>query len=175
MLEYHVKYAHGFLFVFNMSSRDTLELVKEMFEAVEHAAAALGLVGDGNEPSSIPVILIGNVDEDLRRREDDAKEGPANSRAQDRVPAATVRAEAAMLAESWGCELFEVDTGSAAAFSDGANEAFSAILRKIEEAKRPRRSGIAHGFSGMKAPQRLLVRRTVGRILPDALLKLFAK
>lgn len=28
MLEYHVKYAHGFVFVFNMSSRETLELVK---------------------------------------------------------------------------------------------------------------------------------------------------
>lgn len=175
MLEYHVKYAHGFVFVFNMSSRETLELVKEMFEAVEHAAAALGLVGDGNEPSSIPVILIGNVDQDLRRREDDAKAGPANPRAQHRVPPATVRAEATTLAESWGCELFEVDTGSGAAFSDGGNQAFSVILRKVQEAKRPRRSGVAYGFSEMKAPQRLLVRRTVGRILPGALLKLFAK
>ncbi|KAG6363115.1 hypothetical protein INS49_008210 [Diaporthe citri] len=175
MLEYHVKYAHGFVFVFNMSSRETLELVKEMFDAVEHAAAALGLVGDGNGRGSTPVILIGNVDEHLRRREDDVKEGPADSKAQDRVPAASVRAEAAMLAESWGCELFEVDTGSGAAFSDGANEAFFAILRKIEEAKRPRRSGIAYGFSEKKAPERLLVRRTVGRILPGPLLKLFAK
>lgn len=175
ILEYHVKYAHGFVFVFNMSSRETLELVKEMVDAVEHAATALGIVGDFNQPSSIPVILIGNVDEDLRRREDDAKEEPANSRAQDGVLAASVRAEAAMLAESWGCELFEVDTGSGAAFSDGVNEAFSAILQKIEEARRPRRSGVVHDFGETKAPQRLLVRRTVGRILPGALLRLFAK
>lgn len=174
MLEYHVKYAHGFVFVFNMSSRETLELVEEMFDAVVHASAALGLVGDGNEPSSIPVFLIGNVDEDLRRREDDAKEEPAKSRAQNRVPEASVRSEAAMLAESWGCEFFEVDTGSGAAFSDGTNNAFFAIRQKTEEAKRPRRSGVVYDFSETKAPQRLLVRRTIGRILPGALLKLFA-
>lgn len=175
MLEYHVKYAHGFVLVFNMSSPETLELVKEMIDAVVYTAAALGLCSDGKGPGSIPVVLVGNVDEDLRRREDDAKPGSASPSAQDQAAAASVRAEAAMFAERWGCEFFEVNTGSGAALGDGVEEAFYAILRKIEETKRPRGSGIVYDFNEMKAPQRLLVRRTMSRIMPGALLKLFAK
>lgn len=170
MLEYHVKYAHGFVFVFNMSSLETLQLVKEMFEAVINAAAALGLVGDGGGRGSLPIVLVGNVDENLRRREDDPR-----AQDQNQATAASVGAEAAMLAERWGCQLFEVDTGSGDALSESASEAFLAVLRRIEEARRPREPGVVYGFSGMRAPQRLLFRRTVGRVLPGALLKLFAK
>lgn len=173
MLEYHVKYANGFVFPFNMSSRDTLKLVEEMFDAVMHAAMALGLVGSGHGPVSVPVVLVGNVDENLRRREDDPQD-PASPRAQDQANAVIIRKEAAMLAGRWGCELFEVDTSIDDTLSS-ADEAFSALLRKIEEAKRLRGSGLVPGFSEVKAPQRLLVRRTVARILPGALLKLFAK
>lgn len=170
MLEYHVKYAHGFVFVFNMSSRETLELVEEMLEAVMHAAAALGLVGDGDDPGSLPIALVGNVDRNLRRREDDAR-----AQDQDQATTTSVRAEAALLAERWGYQLLEVDTGSGDPLNDSAREAFLTILRRIEEARRPREPGVVYGFSEMRAPQRLLFRRTVGRVLPGALLKLFAK
>lgn len=168
VLEYHVKYGQGFVFVFNMSSPKTLDLVREMLEAVIRTRTALGLVCDGGRPGSLPVVLVGNVDGNLRRRED----GP---RSQNQATTASVRAEAAILAERWGHEFFEVDTGSAAALSEGANEVVLAILQRIEEAKRTRRSGVGYGFSEVKAPQRLLVRRTVGRMLPGVLLKLFAK
>lgn len=175
MLEYHVKYAQGFVFVFNMTSQETLDLAREMCDAVMHTASALGLIGDGKGPGSIPVILVGNVDKDLRRRQDIAKEGLANSRARDRTTTASIRAEAVRLAERWGCELFLVDTGNVAGLSGGGNEAFSALTRKIEENRRNHGSGVVYGFSETKPPQRLLIRRTVGRILPGALLKLFAK
>lgn len=135
-----------------------------------HAAAALGLVGGGDGTGSLPTALVGNVDRNLRRREDDA-------RAQDRdqATAASVRVEAAILAGRWGSQIFEVDTGSGDALSDSASEAFLTILRSIEEARRPREPGVVYGFSEMRAPQRLLFRRTVGRVLPGALLKFFAK
>ncbi|KAL1878679.1 hypothetical protein Daus18300_001954 [Diaporthe australafricana] len=173
MLEYHVKYANGFVFVFNMSSRDALELVEEMLDAVMQAATVLGLVGRGHGPVSVPVVLVGNAGENQHRREDDPKD-TASPRAQDQDNAVCIRREAAMLAERWRCELFEVDT-SKGDISSSADEAFSALLRRIEEAKRLRGSGFVYGFSEVKVPQRLLVRRTVGRILPGALLKLFAK
>ncbi|KAJ0121446.1 ras gtpase [Diaporthe amygdali] len=175
MLEYHVKYAHGFFLVFNMSSLGTLELVKEMLDAMMHAAAARGLVGGENGPVSVPVVLIGNIDENLRRPEDDRKEGSASPRAEDRSTSMSVRAEAEMLADRWGCELLEVDTSSGNILGDGADQAFSALLQRIAGARRPRGSGVAYGFGEMKPPQRLLVRRTMSRILPEALLRLFAK
>lgn len=167
-LEYHVKYAHGFIFVFNMSSWETLELAREMLEAVMHTAVALGLVCSGDGPGSLPVILVGNVDENLCRREDDP-------RAQNEATTAPVRAEAAMLAERWGCKFFEPDTDSDVALSEGADEVVLMVMQGLEEANRTRRSGIGYEFSEVKAPQRLLVRRTMSRILPGALLKVFAE
>lgn len=175
MLEYHVKYAQGFVFVFSMSSQETLDLAREMCDAVMHTASALGLIGDGNGLGSIPMILVGNIDKDLRRRRDTAKEEPANSRARDRATTASIRVEAAKLAARWGCELFEVDTSSVAGISRGGNKAFFTLIRKIEETRRNQGSGVVYGFSETKPPQRLLIRRTVGRILPGALLKLFSK
>lgn len=174
MLEYHVKYAHGFVFVFNMSSQETLELVSEMCHAVMHTAQALGLIV-GNRSGPIPVVLVGNVSKNLRRREDDTKEEADSSKDRDRAATESVRAEAEKLAKRWGCELFDVDAGSGAGLSGGANEALFALLRKIEETRRTQGSGVVYGFSEMKPPQRLLIRRTVGRILPGALLKLFVK
>lgn len=168
MLEYHVKYAQGFMFIFNMSSWETLELAREMLEAVMHTEVALGLVCSGGGPGSSPIVLLGNVDENLCRREDD-------SRAQNEATTASVRAEAAMLAERWGCKFFEADTGSDVALSEGADEVVLMVMQGLEEANRTRRSGIGYGFSEVKAPQRLLVRRTMSRILPGALLKVFAE
>lgn len=165
-LEYHVKYAHGFMFVFNMSSWETFELAREMLEAVMHTAVALGLAGGG--PGSLPVVLVGNVDKNLCRREDDL-------RAQDAATTASVRAEAVMLAERWGCKFFEADTGSDVALSEGADEVVLMVMQGLEEANHNRRSGIGYEFSEVKAPQRLLVRRTMSRILPGALLKVFAE
>lgn len=81
MLKYHVKYAQGFVFVFSMSSQETLDLAREMCDAVMHTASALGLIGDENGSGSTPVVLVGNVDHNLRLREDVAKEEPTNSRA----------------------------------------------------------------------------------------------
>lgn len=167
-LEYHVKYAHGFMFVFNMSSWETLELAREMLEAVMHTAVALGLVCSGGGPGSSPVVLVGNVDENLCRREDD-------SRAQNEATTASVRAEAAVLAERWGCKFFEADTGSDATLSEGADEVVLMMMQGLEEDNRTQRSGIGYEFSEVKAPQRLLVRRTISRILPGALLKVLAK
>lgn len=104
MMEYHIKYAHAFVFLFDVCSREAFEGVKEMHDALLHSARALGATTETGVPLS---VLVGNIENDIdvaKRKHSRHREVPPD--------------DARVLADKWSCEYMEIDTSDGDAAFD---------------------------------------------------------
>ena len=152
-MEYHIKYANAFAFLFDVSSRESFESAKEIHDVWIRTSQALG-----ETPFS---VLIGNIECELN------PEGKANTRERE-----VQCEEARLLADTWKCEYLEVDAS--------APEARIAAVTRIstQMIKNSSKASLSPGVSfpyNPKPPQRLRLRRYLDRIGLGALLKPYPK
>ena len=153
MMDYHIKYAHGFVFLFDVSCRESFENAKEMHEFFVRTAQALG-----EDPFS---ILVGNTECDVGI---ERRKSPRRREVQHK--------EARLSADSWSLEYLEVDVSST-----GANIAALDYI-STQAIKNSSKAGISTGTSiayNPEPPRKLRLRRYLDQVGLGILLKSYSK
>ena len=156
-MEYHIRYAQAFVFLFDVCSQETFKGAQTMHDALIHSAQVLGVTTEAAAPL---LILVGNVENDVHL----AKRDHSHHR--------EVRQdEARMLADCWNCEYLEVDTSDAVAAVDALVHISAQTIKSSLKDHEP---GIL-AISNREPPRKLRLRRYLDSLGLGAFIKSHSK